>query len=941
MADPFAITGALESLPLPLGEESRLYVAWPVRLTGLPSPAAGYAMAKKGATPWPILRFRTPSPLAEHQVALETEIQIAADFASARMPRAHYQIEWDPGTGRFDPQEFAFLLKRASVAILGADPEARVVAGPVPAEPEWLSSFYAEEVGAYLDGLVLSLKSSQLAASLALIQELDPGRPVVGVARLEETPTGSILAEASRSSRQGIAVTLFDLGAPQSDRLAELIEHAAQLAVNFLGDFSVESGLEIRGAAESFAFVRGEDLSVQIVARTPPGTDELVLEILDPTLQAAERMLPRGEAVRLGGVRRTVRGLEVRVANPLPVELLRIERQPIEEQAGVAEKLTVITSREPSVEEILRQLQAAEDRQRLRLRHYQARNATTLRFQAAGGVQAVEATFEGPIFVRQGEPYEWAWQGFLINGVRWRHQKIPELPLIQPEKAATLPLEIAFTRDYRYRLVGTDTIRDRSSWVVEFVPVGSAGPGRSLFRGRVWIDRELSVRVRTRAVQLGLEGDVISNEEEVDFFPVNESGQPTNWTVDAYYLPLRTTGQQLYSILNTATIVEREVVLSEIRINGDDFDQERSKLLASKATMVRDTPQGLRYLVPQEGSSDRVIKEGFDTSKLFAIGGVFYDDSLDYPLPLAGLNYFDLAFRGKSERQVNAFFGGVLGIVNYSDPRLFGSRFDIGADLFALAIRTSDQLYRAGVEQPLEEVQERPARVSLKIGHPLGNFAKLTGSFQVGWTSYGRGEETASGFAVPEDHLTHRGSVTLQFSRQGYRAQLSGSYSHRSRWEPWGFSGNPEYRPEARDYWTWEVNFAKNWYLSHFRRFGLEVYYGGGKDLDRFSKYQFGFFGGNRVRGYQIGKVRAEETYALHTTYGFQIGGLLRLDAVADAAWATDRVAGLDRELLAGVGLQGTVVGPWQTLISLDIGAAVSGPDDGFTVYLVFLKLFD
>jgi hypothetical protein len=73
---------------------------------------------------------------------------------------------------------------------------------------------------------------------------------------------------------------------------------------------------------------------------------------------------------------------------------------------------------------------------------------------------------------------------------------------------------------------------------------------------------------------------------------------------------------------------------------------------------------------------------------------------------------------------------------------------------------------------------------------------------------------------------------------------------------------------------------------------------GGGEDLDRFSKYQFGFFGGSRVHGYQIGKVRAEEAYAAHTSYGFELGKMLRLDAVVDAAWATDKASGLDRSTL-------------------------------------------
>ena len=204
----------------------------------------------------------------------------------------------------------------------------------------------------------------------------------------------------------------------------------------------------------------------------------------------------------------------------------------------------------------------------------------------------------------------------------------------------------------------------------------------------------------------------------------------------------------------------------------------------------------------------------------------------------------------------------------------------------------------------------------------------------------GLSQETAGDFRVPSDHFEQRLGLELQYARSGYRLRLEGAYHHRSIWEAWGYPGNPEYDPEASDYFTWEGSLSKNWYFSQFRKLGLEVNYLGGSDLDRFSKYGFGFFGGNRVHGYQIGKIRAEEAWATHLTYGFEIGKLFRLDAIGDVAWATDEAAGLDRELLAGVGLSGFFVGPWETLVSLDLGVPVAGPDDGFTIYLVFLKLF-
>jgi len=59
-----------------------------------------------------------------------------------------------------------------------------------------------------------------------------------------------------------------------------------------------------------------------------------------------------------------------------------------------------------------------------------------------------------------------------------------------------------------------------------------------------------------------------------------------------------------------------------------------------------------------------------------------------------------------------------------------------------------------------------------------------------------------------------------------------------------------------------------------------------------------------------------------------------------EAQRATDDATGLSDELLAGVGIAGTFMGPWQTIVNLDVGMPVAGPDSGFSLYVVFLKLF-
>ncbi len=47
-------------------------------------------------------------------------------------------------------------------------------------------------------------------------------------------------------------------------------------------------------------------------------------------------------------------------------------------------------------------------------------------------------------------------------------------------------------------------------------------------------------------------------------------------------------------------------------------------------------------------------------------------------------------------------------------------------------------------------------------------------------------------------------------------------------------------------------------------------------------------------------------------------------------------------KVCAGLGIAGTFIGPWQTVVNLDFGVPVAGPDDdGFTLFLAFLKLFN
>jgi hypothetical protein len=304
------------------------------------------------------------------------------------------------------------------------------------------------------------------------------------------------------------------------------------------------------------------------------------------------------------------------------------------------------------------------------------------------------------------------------------------------------------------------------------------------------------------------------------------------------------------------------------------------------------------------------------------------------------MNWFWFDWR-ETGTQANIFFAGPLATVAINDPSFLGSKWDFGIDAFAFAIRGADTLFRDGREATLEEVKTSNPNFDIKLGHPLGNFAKFEAQYQLGYQSFRRGDDTDEDFVLPSNHLNHEFRLTGKYNRKGYRFRARGSHHRRGDWDFWGLPGNTEFEADDDTYTTWNVALGKTWHLPKFLKFGIELEYLDGSNLDRFSKFDFGTFSSVRVRGYETGKIRAEEALAAHLNYGWNVGGTFRLEALADVALATDEISRFDQELLAGVGFAGTLVGPWSTLINVDLGVAVEGPDDGITATIALLKLFD
>lgn len=932
VSDVDAVVPHLTAAPALEGEQ-RLYVVWSTDLDGSADVTDFETVRQAGGTPWLVTRFHTPSPVTEHLDVFEAELKDLARLARGAGPKAHFQIDWKADD--MTPKELGFLIKRAAVVVTGGRPDARVLVGPLAPNAQMLRDLYAEEVAAYVDGVTLQPGDDEaLRVSRATLLELDPGKPsVIDALPWPEQPSRT-LARAAEASVAGFSVTLFDLPEPSAEALAPL----KLLAREFEGDLSHDPYTQAKGPKNAWTFVRGSDLGLRVIAETPEALDELELYFEDRQLRSPSNVdLTTGDDRPVFGQRRTQKGIAVPIQEPGPVVLVRLERMSAAELEGVEERVDIRDERQMPVEEILRRLQAFEDDQARKLKTYQSVNTLHLRFLLGNGAASVEASFEGDFFFQQGKDFDWVWRDLYVDGVKWKGKKLPEIPLIQPEKAAALPVEISLDKEYSYRLRGTAVVNGRDCWVIDFEPL-EVVEGRSVYQGTVWVDRDVFARVQTRTLQLGLDGNVLSNEETVTFSPIDTIGRPAPWSADSYVLPTRVVGQQLLSLLNSTVPVETETVVASVRINPDDFERNRQAAYDSDATMVRDTDQGLRYLVKGD-DGERIVEEEIDTTRTFLVGGTFYDESLDFPLPLAGINYLALDWRNTGS-QVNIFFAGALATANIAQPRLFDSKWDAGANFFGLFIKGGDELYRDGIEVEEEVVRSQNARMAFFLGRPIGNFTKLDFTYSVGYTAFDTDDETAESFVLPQDTLTHSFQTELSYNRAGYRFQLAGSFNQRSDWEFWGLPGNAEFDPEQEDYIRWQATFAKTWWLPKFMKLGIELEHLNGEDLDRFSSYDFGIFGDSSVAGYPSGLVRADEANGVHVSYGLNFADVFRIELEGDAVWASNETTGLDNELLAGVALEGTITLPWQILANFEIGQAVEGPADGISARIVFLKLF-
>lgn len=862
---------------------------------------------------------------------VEEHTKAILDWARARGPFDSLGV----AVSNADPAVGAYAVKRLAVTAQGLDVARRIVL----ARTENLGALFDSGAQAYFDALIVD--AADVESTVAWIAERDPSKKIFAIVPVESP---NALFDLGKALAAG-ATRAYASGVVKPEALA-------QFNRTMTSDWAYDSTskiavLDAKGnpiEMPVLAFVRGEDLRTLLIARGDAAAPSIL------ALPADRYAKPR--SVDAAGEREITdtgrRGSRLLVGTPAVKEPFAVIVDYVEkpDRNVTKETVEVATERGITVEEIIRNHQAYDAYQESIQPRYVARNETKLRFDIGGGAEGLEATIAGDYFSDPAGRSDWVWQDFFINGVKWKYGRIPELPLIQPEKVTQLPLDIHLTNEYRYELVRTTDVLGYRVYEVRFEPPPNAPADLPLYRGTVWIDARTWARIRISMIQLNLTGEVLSNEERVDFVPFSRDTKMPLSVEEAaksepralVWLPYEVNAQQVISAAGRASVVQRSTTFKNFRLDPTEFETLLAQVSASDARMVRETEEGLRYL-EKRGEGERVVKEGFDTAQLFMVGGVHHDSGLEYPVvPLGGIDYFNFDLFKKGI-QTNVFFAGIVVAANATHPNVGGTRTNVGADFFGIAVPTENTIFRDGEERREETVKSLPIGLYLRAGHPFLQFGKVDVSFGVSHQTYQRADDTAETFVIPSDTFTFTPGIEVRYARRGYTFSASYDYNMRSEWEPWGDPA--EYDEDQKTFTRFGASLGKSFFLPKFQRIGVDFNYVDGQRLDRFSKYELGFFGANRVHGVKSGSVRAERMLIGHLSYGFVLSEQFRLEAFYDHALVDDESAGYRRAPFQGIGIAGQTIGPLGTLLRLDIGKTIGrNAQDGFVANVVFLKLF-
>jgi hypothetical protein len=596
-----------------------------------------------------------------------------------------------------------------------------------------------------------------------------------------------------------------------------------------------------------------------------------------------------------------------------------------------AEGVRVDARQRLTAREIIARHQAAAARQRRSVQQLISTGTMTLTFEAPSFPAPMTIASRAIIYTA-ADATDIEQRDIRVNGVAFGGGRVPRLPLIEPERVASPPLAIALTDVYDYRLEGETTLAGVRCYAVSFSPIESSRP---LFSGTAWIAIDSFAMVRVSAVQTGLRGPIVSSEQTDEF------GEDA----DGHWLLARSEVHQLYEGAGFRTPIHRVLAIERQEVNPPAFAERRRRAYASAAVMLRDTPQGFRYLVRDSAPGGEEAPAAAAVSpvprlagpsqrvRTFALG-VIVDPNISTPLPFAGLSYIDFNLFGTGT-QLNGFFGGTYGQLAVSVPSLGGTRWQLAGRAFGIASWYNDRAFVYGRERYEWNISQRPAQAAAWVLRPLSARQTVRVGYELDYTGFDESDSTAPAFRVPASQIAHGLRLALEGQWKGWTSSIWWVGSRRSGWRAWGdgaaqpeLVGVGEFRDGQRDYQKAGLGLSRSIVLSPRVVGRIEGAYMTGRDLDRFSRYTFGSFD-NRLRGYPSALIRYDRGAVFRGAAAWSAGRLLRLDGFIDSAYVHDPGFGRGGRGYSGLGAAAEMPAPFGTLVAVDWGYGFQGLNAG------------
>jgi hypothetical protein len=579
------------------------------------------------------------------------------------------------------------------------------------------------------------------------------------------------------------------------------------------------------------------------------------------------------------------------------------------------------------VEEIIARWQAAREAQRRLLDTYSVPCFLGIHFEVANLAEGFDVALELREFADRSGLQDWVQTAFRVNGVKLRSGQEFPLPQIEPDKIVTRPLDLRIDEKYTYELLGTETVNGRLCYVVGIKPAQS---GETLYSGKVWIDGLDFRQVRLKLEQRDGKNNIAAHVETQEFEIVkDEVGRPFNLVRSIY-------SEDSLNLAGRSVTVEKRYLFGEYSINTGDFAARLGAARASNDPMFRDTEEGLRAL-RRNPEGERVVEPVGKKRVMAVLGGLFYDASHGFPIPLAGVSWVDFDWH-KTGLQLSAFFAGPIFIANLS--RQVNKNFRWGVDLSLIALPFTYYDYSGNQEVTAQRVRSFQQYVGGLVNYQATAGLDFSLQAQLLYNLYRATNGTDPAYRLPASGFTLDTYGEAKYVHKSFTALGTLENGTRLGWRAFGYANDPAVT--FSDWTRYSLELSQHVFVGKLTRAGVSAGYFGGDRLDRFSQYSPGFLTRPTMHGIPSGVDSFDQVATLSGNYGFNVADLAKLEGFYTHAWTKNRLEGTGVRQFDGLDASIGIAGPFGTFMQGSVSFAIRGNLERYAsrwgTYLVFLK---